>query len=284
MSAPLSPEQRATILAQLADAQPATAGLIESFASAIYQRAHHEHPSWEDFFCLNLSSYMGEHAAPVLRRLLDAEAEVERLTADLSDWSEAARERWIEKQLAETGIRAMDFRNGMEMELEPARELLAYQVAAARAMLGDAENYTETKLSWDVKVAESPETYTIVIQRHAPGALTPHEARQRAEARAAKLETALAAAGRSLSTFIFDSSDPGSDALAAQWLYQQAMPQAADDPLTEPNRYRDEVLREAAGRQRKFVDSDDYASEDWEAAHAVIDLIDPDQVAEDGAV
>ncbi|MGV9278122.1 hypothetical protein [Streptomyces griseosporeus] len=99
--------------------------------------------------------------------------------------AEAAAQQWIQKQLDETGIRAMDFRNGMHMELEPARELLAAQVAAARAMLGDAPNYSETKLEFDVKVAESPELYTIVIQRHAPGALTPHEARQRAEARLA---------------------------------------------------------------------------------------------------
>lgn len=97
--------------------------------------------------------------------------------------AEAAAQQWIQKQLDETGIRSMDFRNGVHMDLEPARELLAHQVAAARTMLGDAPNYTETKLEWDVKVAESPEMYTIVIQRHAPGALTPHEARQEAEAR-----------------------------------------------------------------------------------------------------
>lgn len=99
--------------------------------------------------------------------------------------SESSGQQWIAKQLEQTGIRSMDFRNGMHMELEPARELLAHQVAAARAMLGDAPNYTETKLEWDVKVAESPEMYTIVIQRHALGALTPHEARQKAEARVA---------------------------------------------------------------------------------------------------
>ncbi|MBE4790295.1 hypothetical protein [Streptomyces caniscabiei] len=103
----------------------------------------------------------------------------------------AAAREWIDKQIEQTGIRAMDFRNGMQMELEPARELLAHQVAAARAMLGDAPNYTETKLEYDVKVAESPELYTIVIQRHAPGALTPHEARQKAEARVAELEAEL---------------------------------------------------------------------------------------------
>lgn len=101
---------------------------------------------------------------------------------------QAAAQQWIQKQLDETGIRSMDFRNGMHMDIDVARDLLAHQVAAARSMLGDAPNYTETKVEFDVKVAESPETYTIVIQRHAPGALTPHEARQKAEARAAELE------------------------------------------------------------------------------------------------
>lgn len=104
---------------------------------------------------------------------------------------QAAAQQWIQKQLDETGIRAMDFRNGMQMELEPARQLLAHQVAAARAMLGDAPNYSETKLEFDVKVAESPELYTIVIQRHGPGVLTPHEARIKAEARVAELEEEL---------------------------------------------------------------------------------------------
>lgn len=109
-------------------------------------------------------------------------------TAVRSVLGEAASQQWIQKQLEQTGIRAMDFRNGMHMELESARELLAHQVAAARTMLGDAPNYTETKLEWDVKVAESPEMYTIVIQRHAPGALIPHEARQKAEAEPARIE------------------------------------------------------------------------------------------------
>jgi hypothetical protein len=99
--------------------------------------------------------------------------------------AEAAAQRWIQQQLDQTGIRAMDFRNGVEMELETARELLAHWVAAARTMLGDAPNYTETRLEFDVKVAESPEIYTLVVQRHAPGALTPHEARQKAEKRVA---------------------------------------------------------------------------------------------------
>ncbi|MCW2899636.1 MAG: hypothetical protein JWO67_1901 [Streptosporangiaceae bacterium] len=107
--------------------------------------------------------------------------------------AEAAAERWINKQLDETSIRSMDFRNGVEMDIAPARELLAHWVAAARTMLGDAKNYTETRLEFDVKVAESPELYTLVIQRHGPGVLTPHEARQEAEARAVAAEARIQA-------------------------------------------------------------------------------------------
>ncbi|MEU1824222.1 hypothetical protein ABZ502_17565 [Streptomyces abikoensis] len=102
---------------------------------------------------------------------------------------DAVAKQWIEQQLAQTGLRAADFRNGAHMELEPAREMLAAFVAAARTMLGDAPNYMETpvefpsaKVEMDVKVAESAEMYTLVVQRHASGALTPHQARERAEA------------------------------------------------------------------------------------------------------
>ncbi|NUQ95821.1 MAG: hypothetical protein HOY79_04430 [Streptomyces sp.] len=105
--------------------------------------------------------------------------------------AQSAAQTWVQKQLAETGIRAMDFRNGLHMDISAARELLAHWVAAARTMLGDAPNYTETKLEMDVKVAESPELYTLVVQRHAPGVLTPHEARQKAETRVAQLEREL---------------------------------------------------------------------------------------------
>jgi len=129
-----------------------------------------------------ITPYAERHFADERQGLRDA------VTAVLA---ESAAQTWIQKQLEETGIRAMDFRNGLHMELEPARELLAAQVAAARAMLGDAKNYSETKLEFDVKIAESPELYTIVIQRHGPGVLTPHEARLKAEARVAELEDEL---------------------------------------------------------------------------------------------
>ncbi|MEV8600491.1 hypothetical protein AB0465_11495 [Streptomyces griseoviridis] len=76
---PLKPRQRAKLSDLIGATKPAGDRLLESFAEAVRERREHEHPKWEDLFCMNLSSYMGERIAPVLRRLIDAEAEVERL-------------------------------------------------------------------------------------------------------------------------------------------------------------------------------------------------------------
>lgn len=116
-------------------------------------------------------------------------AERDELRAELAGRDEEARERWIQKQLDETGLKAMDFRNGMIMEIQPARELVAHWVGAARAMLGDAPNYTETPIEMEVKVGESPERFAFVLQR--VGKLTPHQARQQAEQRAERAEAAI---------------------------------------------------------------------------------------------
>jgi hypothetical protein len=70
-------------------------------------------------------------------------------------------------------------------------------------------------------------------------------AQKKQAARIAELENALAATGRSLSSFIFDADDPGADALGAQWLYHQAMPNA-DDPFAQPRAFRSSVFSEAA--------------------------------------
>jgi hypothetical protein len=92
----LSPEQRATIAAQLGDAKPAQDGLLLSLGKSIANRRNHEHDAWEDLYCMNLSSYMGERMAPVLRRFLDAEAKVAELTAEadrLGAWAKARESR-----------------------------------------------------------------------------------------------------------------------------------------------------------------------------------------------
>ncbi|WP_069885256.1 hypothetical protein [Streptomyces luteocolor] len=154
-------------------------------------------------------------------RALQAEEQREQLLAELGGRDEEARERWIQKQLDETGLKSLDFRNGVAMEIEPARELVAYWVGAARAMLGDAPNYTETPIEMEVKVGESPERFAFVLQRVAPGALTPHEARQQAEARAERAEAAIERARR----------------LAARWGVMRAYGGAATElrkALAEP--------------------------------------------------
>ncbi|UQA91215.1 hypothetical protein [Streptomyces halobius] len=88
MSTPesLTPEQRATLDEQLGDAQPARNSLLLSFGKSVQDRREHDHTTQrEDWYCLNLAAYMGERAAPVLRRLLDAEAEIDRLRDELAE-------------------------------------------------------------------------------------------------------------------------------------------------------------------------------------------------------
>jgi hypothetical protein len=103
-----------------------------------------------------------------------------------------AAEQWAQQQADQLGLKYADFRAGKwEMEMSMAREMGAAYTAMAKTLLGDAPNYTETKVCFDTKIAESPEMYTLVVQRHAPGALTPHEARQKADARVAQLEKEL---------------------------------------------------------------------------------------------
>ncbi|MUN41485.1 hypothetical protein [Actinomadura litoris] len=125
--------------------------------------------------------------APALDRfsaeLAETQRERDRLEAE-------GVEQMAERFLEESKIRAMDFRNGMSMDLTPARELAAIWVGVARGMLGDAPNYTETlfeiptdddpKVSMEVKLAGELERYAFVLQR--VGSLTPHQARLQAEA------------------------------------------------------------------------------------------------------
>jgi hypothetical protein len=80
---PLSAEQVAAIRAHLGDAKPATSGLLADLAQSITDRKAHDHPKHnEDFFCENLSGWAGDRMPVVLRRLIDAEAEADRLRAE----------------------------------------------------------------------------------------------------------------------------------------------------------------------------------------------------------
>lgn len=67
----------------IGDAKPASDGLLLQLGESVRDRREHEHPKWEDLFCLNLVSFMGERMGTVLRRLLDAEARVSDLEAEL---------------------------------------------------------------------------------------------------------------------------------------------------------------------------------------------------------
>ena len=101
-----------------------------------------------------------------------------------------AIERMAETFVAESRLKSMDFRNGVTMDMEPARELAANFVAAARTMLGGAENYSETPIEMEVGLAGEMERYAFIVQR--VGKLTPHQARRLADERADQAEAILA--------------------------------------------------------------------------------------------
>lgn len=71
------------------------------------------------------------------------------------------------------------------LELGPPRALIIAWVDTARKMLGDAPNYSETRIDFpkfeqEIKAAGEFERYVFTVQR--AGKLTPHEARRQAEA------------------------------------------------------------------------------------------------------
>jgi hypothetical protein len=120
--------------------------------------------------------------------------------AVMAEIEQEAIDRMAAQFVDETRIRSMDFRNGARMDVQPAREIVAGWVAAARTMLGDAPNYCETEI--DYGLADPPgyemtvglggeaERYVFRVQRR--GKLTPHQARQLAEKRAELAEAKLA--------------------------------------------------------------------------------------------
>ncbi|MET8411731.1 hypothetical protein ABZV34_27160 [Streptomyces sp. NPDC005195] len=88
---PIPAERRAALLAQLGSAQPASDDLVHDLAAKVRERAQHDHSACrEDLHCLNLLWHMGDRMGPFLRRLLDVEADVERLTAEVSTLRRAA--------------------------------------------------------------------------------------------------------------------------------------------------------------------------------------------------
>lgn len=72
--------------AYLAELPPATDLLIARLVETVKEQREHEHQGelrGPDLYCLNLTSFMGERMGAVLRRLSDAQAEIERLRARL---------------------------------------------------------------------------------------------------------------------------------------------------------------------------------------------------------
>jgi hypothetical protein len=108
-----------------------------------------------------------------------------QLRFDLADaalevFDEDAQARHVADLMEHTRLRSMQIREGaFDMDIDAAREITTEYVAAARAMLGDAENYTETPVEFTVGLA-GQERYVLIVQR--AGKLTPHQARKRAEA------------------------------------------------------------------------------------------------------
>lgn len=99
------PLDRDALAELLGDVQPASDSLLLSLAESVRDRREHEHPQWEDIYCGNLAGYLGERMAPVLRRLLDAEAPklgdfiaCSASRCSFGEWSGRAQERgWVRR-------------------------------------------------------------------------------------------------------------------------------------------------------------------------------------------
>ncbi|WP_275462103.1 hypothetical protein [Streptomyces noursei] len=76
---PLSRDHRAALAELIGDAaRPATADFLLRLGQTVKDCRTHDHGTGEDIFCGNLTGWMGERTAPVVRRLLDTEAAVEQ--------------------------------------------------------------------------------------------------------------------------------------------------------------------------------------------------------------
>ncbi|MFC7794575.1 hypothetical protein [Streptomyces cinereoruber] len=86
MNAITNGKQLAQIADLIGEAKPATDALLVQLGESVRDRLAHDHSTQrEDWYCMNLTSFMGERMGPVLRRLLDAEAEVVRLQTRLAE-------------------------------------------------------------------------------------------------------------------------------------------------------------------------------------------------------
>lgn len=191
-----------------------------------------------------------------------------RKTADIIDivlsvCDEETVRRLTAKLIKETGIRAMDFRDGVSMDLEPARDAVAHWVGVARGMLGDAPNYSETRIDYGledppgyemtVKLAGELDRYVFRLQR--AGKLTPHEARVQAEERAGAAAAELARIREDApeSGFEVQVEWSSADMAYAASLTRGRLPWHLDGALVGMGRTPGDAVTELAGIARYLV-------------------------------
>lgn len=89
----LETEQAALLAELIGDVQPARVPVLLDLGESVRDRRDHDHASQnEDWYCANLTAYMGERMGAVLRRLLNSEAQAARLAARVAEL-EAERTR-----------------------------------------------------------------------------------------------------------------------------------------------------------------------------------------------
>lgn len=120
---PAVKDERSTITALIGDAKPARDGLLVQLAESVRDRREHDHSTQrEDWYCMNLTSFMGERMGSVLRRLLDAEARVAELEA----------ERHTTNEALDDAAKALREQRDRIAELEAQREALAERLRAGQ--------------------------------------------------------------------------------------------------------------------------------------------------------
>jgi hypothetical protein len=136
MSAPMNEQQLAEIAVLIGEAKPATDALLVQLGESVRDRLAHDHSTQrEDLYCMNLTSYMGERMGPVLRRLLDAEAEVVSLRAERHSTNEALSD----------AVEALRVQRDRIAELEARLNAVA-EYATSRVTGPEATN--EVSASW----------------------------------------------------------------------------------------------------------------------------------------
>lgn len=138
-----------------------------------------------------LSNHLRQLLATVNPAVVSAFDDQAMLALTESFLDEAATQHWLSEQLYKMRVKSMDLANGAAVELIPAQETAAMWAGICRGLLQEAPNYSETKfdqldlegkITMEIQPPGSREAFTVTVQRHGPGKLTPHEARLRAEA------------------------------------------------------------------------------------------------------